>query len=359
MILVVPNPSREVDFVILTSINYALAMVGGPVVEFSPTLNLKGVDQICICGHGGVGSIEHQPASVFANVLAHPVRGCKDSLKNLMLTCCYAGSRVKEKVGTAVIDIFASTLQINGMKIEGALGPSIKSSALGVAFSVVNKSVTSTSGRSAGDIQSEHLKATHEPKLANMITGDNRTLSWDKIINKTNSGVMKDGKPYVEYKAKKYNDLSANFFQNFVADLKNDGLLFDGGHTMRTVYWDGSNVVTVGESTGFKCYLTTATLHALGRDDAPELDTLRRFRDRVLLPTPSGRRVVADYYEVAPRIVAAIDRLPDSGRVYRSIYRDFIAPAALAVEAGEFGAAFERYRRLVGETSARFLGEHA
>src|SRR5262249_51645401 len=150
-----------------------------------------------------------------------------------------------------------------------------------------------------------HLKTTGVAKLADLSTGYNRKMKWDKIKGKITAGVQKDGKSYIAYKAKKYEDLSKDFFPNFVADLTKEGLLFDAGHSMRTVYWDGSKVVTVGEEAKKACYISTAAVHALGLpDDGPELNALRRFRDHVLLPTEPGRRAVAEYYEIAPRVVA-------------------------------------------------------
>jgi hypothetical protein len=54
---------------------------------------------------------------------------------------------------------------------------------------------------------------------------------------------------------------------------------------------------------GSGCYISTA---AYGTPLAPELDTLRGFRDRVLLPTPTGKLLVDHYYRTAPEIA---DRL--------------------------------------------------
>ena len=51
------------------------------------------------------------------------------------------------------------------------------------------------------------------------------------------------------------------------------------------------------------CYISTA---AYGSSLAPELDTLRGFRDQVLLPTQSGQMLVDHYYRSAPGIA---DRL--------------------------------------------------
>jgi hypothetical protein len=56
------------------------------------------------------------------------------------------------------------------------------------------------------------------------------------------------------------------------------------------------------------CYISTA---AYGSSLAPELDTLRDFRDRVLLPRPAGRLLVDHYYQSAPAIAARLGTMDD------------------------------------------------
>jgi hypothetical protein len=363
---------HEVDFVVLTSIHYALARVGMPVVQFKDSMDVNGQREICICGHGGVGTIEGLPASRFAKVLADPVRGCKDTLEKLILTCCYAGVREKDKVGTAVIDIFAETLKIKDLKIQGALGPSIKTNALGTAFRVVNPDDKMTD--KAGDVQAALLKdADKELVKKGLIapekfskgkstlatpSGGNRKMDWEKIESKMGDRSKAKGEDdYIIHKAKKYSDLSTDFFKNFEKQLEREGLLLDSHHNMRTVYWDGSQVVTEAppKSGNRWCYITTATAGALGLpDDCAELTALRRFRDEVLLSCAAGRHEVREYYATAPAIVAAIDRLPDAGAVYRHLYRQSIAPAVAAVLAGRHAEAYGIYRRLVGEARDRY-----
>jgi hypothetical protein len=361
---------HQVDFVVLTSINYALARVGMPVVQFHENMDVSGHSEVCICGHGGIGTIEGLPASKFANVLAHPTRGCKNTLTKLILTCCYAGKRNNNDtdVGSAVIDIFAETLKIKDLRIQGALGPSIKTTALGEAFRVVNDTMTDRAGKIQAEtmqeagvqLQKEGKLTKHgENPLYDPTTGWNRKMSWEKIQSKMGDPLKaKGGKDdYIQYKAEKYSNLSGDFFLNFETRLEGEGLLLDSTNNMRTVYWDGSKVVTVGApKSGNKwCYITTATTGALGLpDDCDELTVLRRFRDEVLLSCASGRRDVQEYYATAPAIVAAIDRLPDAGAVYRHLYRRSIAPAVAAVRGGRHAEAYDIYRRLVGEARDRY-----
>src|SRR5262245_5304232 len=51
------------------------------------------------------------------------------------------------------------------------------------------------------------------------------------------------------------------------------------------------------------CFIATAVY---GSPSAPEVFTFRRFRDRVLLPSKSGRAFVRIYYIVSPSLAALI-----------------------------------------------------
>ena len=63
-----------------------------------------------------------------------------------------------------------------------------------------------------------------------------------------------------------------------------------------------------GGGNGGGCFLTEAVVGARGMeaDDGPTLTALRAFRDGYMQKTPGRRALVASYYEIAPRIVAAI-----------------------------------------------------
>lgn len=81
--------------------------------------------------------------------------------------------------------------------------------------------------------------------------------------------------------------------------------------------WSGfaMNLLTEGE-----CFIATA---AYGTPMAKELDTLRDFRDEVLLPNSLGAKFVSFYYRTSPPIAEFISR----HNVLRTVVRDgFVAP---------------------------------
>ena len=98
------------------------------------------------------------------------------------------------------------------------------------------------------------------------------------------------------------------------------------------------------------CYITTAACHARRlADDCAELQTLRRFRDDVLLAHPTGRQLVARYYETAPEVVAAIDRLPEQRAIYEWIYQTYVPPAVEAARKRDISRAIAILREVLGE----------
>jgi hypothetical protein len=102
------------------------------------------------------------------------------------------------------------------------------------------------------------------------------------------------------------------------------------------------------------CYITTAVCSALGlSDDCEELQTLRWFRDRIVLATEAGRGDVATYYASAPGIVCQIDAHPHAALIYRELYENFIGPAVTAIKTGSYEAAYALFKACVSEASRR------
>ncbi len=73
---------------------------------------------------------------------------------------------------------------------------------------------------------------------------------------------------------------------------------------------------------GSLCFVATA---AYGSGMAPEVETLRLFRDRFLLGNPAGRVFVGLYYRLSPPLAALIARSP----ALRSAARFALAPAVM------------------------------
>lgn len=76
---------------------------------------------------------------------------------------------------------------------------------------------------------------------------------------------------------------------------------------------------------GGGCYITTAICEASGKpDDCYELTMMRKFRDQWLAKQPDGYYLINDYYETAPKIVAAIDSLRERSSIYDYLNCNFL-----------------------------------
>lgn len=112
------------------------------------------------------------------------------------------------------------------------------------------------------------------------------------------------------------------------------------------------------ESSSGGCYLTSACTAARGLpDDCYELQTLRRFRDEWLKQQPDGILLIARYYEVAPKIVAAIDTREDRLAVYDGIYQDLVMPCVKLIEQEYFADALNLYRAYTESLEKKYKGE--
>jgi uncharacterized protein YjbI with pentapeptide repeats len=77
-----------------------------------------------------------------------------------------------------------------------------------------------------------------------------------------------------------------------------------------------------GKPTG-GCFLTTACVEAMNLpDDCHELQTLRKFRDGFVSETNEGRKLIKEYYEIAPRIVEAIQASGNENEILKGLYSE-------------------------------------
>lgn len=95
------------------------------------------------------------------------------------------------------------------------------------------------------------------------------------------------------------------------------------------------------------CFITTAICKDSGLpDDCDELQTLRGFRDNVMLGNPEWSQLVAQYYDEAPAIVEAIEARDDSATIWRTLRDAYLHDAIIAVKTGDNSAALAVYREM-------------
>ena len=108
-----------------------------------------------------------------------------------------------------------------------------------------------------------------------------------------------------------------------------------------------------GGGDGGGCFLTEAVVghRGLETDDGPTLTALRAFRDGYMQETAERRALVERYYEIAPRIVAAIP----GGHEDWAWIGERVDVAVAAVAAGDRDMAFGIYVDMVRHLEGRWL----
>lgn len=98
------------------------------------------------------------------------------------------------------------------------------------------------------------------------------------------------------------------------------------------------------------CFVTTAVCGSFGKpDDCYELTTFRKFRDGWLTAQPDGKNLIAEYYEIAPRIVANINRLANAAQIYKKIGQEYLVPCLNFIRSGDNLSCKNKYVEMVRE----------
>ena len=104
------------------------------------------------------------------------------------------------------------------------------------------------------------------------------------------------------------------------------------------------------------CFITTAVCDSFGKaDDCYELTTFRNFRDKWLINQSDGKNLIAEYYEVAPKIVEKINSLANSAEVYKNIWCNYLSTCLEFIEVGENSKCKKIYVDMVNTLKGKFL----
>ena len=102
------------------------------------------------------------------------------------------------------------------------------------------------------------------------------------------------------------------------------------------------------------CFITTACVEAVGLpDNCTELEAMRYLRDEYLAKSDEGKRMIQEYYEVAPSIVEAIRKDKNSDEVFQDIFKDVKEIVSL-IKIGDSKKAIARYKEMVLRCKQRF-----
>jgi hypothetical protein len=100
------------------------------------------------------------------------------------------------------------------------------------------------------------------------------------------------------------------------------------------------------------CFLTTACVtFAAMPDDCEMLTLMRKLRDGYVTNLPEGKQLIAEYYEISPKIVEAIDGLgmAEKNAVYESMLIS-LGEISYSVKSGNYVKAKELYMEMYAQT---------
>lgn len=104
------------------------------------------------------------------------------------------------------------------------------------------------------------------------------------------------------------------------------------------------------------CFITTAVCQTEGKpDDCAELTAFRAFRDGYLSHQSEGRKLIEEYYEIAPAIVMSIDLCDDAKAVYDRLRKQYLTPCYQDLLSGREADCQKRYTAMVQELSKTYL----
>lgn len=109
----------------------------------------------------------------------------------------------------------------------------------------------------------------------------------------------------------------------------------------------GEFITNQNSSSGGSCFISTVVYHAVNRDDdCYELQTLRYFRDNVLLKDKNGIELVNEYYQIAPKIATRLEGKNDNV-LYQYILDNYLSKTIGYIENQDFENAIALYKDMV------------
>ena len=109
------------------------------------------------------------------------------------------------------------------------------------------------------------------------------------------------------------------------------------GEDYNCVYCDECGKLLILKKCEVGCFITAACCEALGlSDDCYELSSFRDFRDNWLRLQNGGESLIKEYYEIAPKIVTAINNSNNSKNVYLQIWEQYLKDCLSYIETKDF-----------------------
>jgi hypothetical protein len=359
----VAKKDMKPDFVELTSINYAVQRAGGPVELLKDADFSKMTDEqeLYLVAHGSPGSAGDYKAAEIVNYLFKGKRALTGPVKAIRFTSCNAGAGVTDDQTDSVVAAITQALtekDWKGIPVSGARGPSIKTDALGDAFTVIDPKKKSDIFK----IQ-DILKEIHQPKerTEREIKKFESEAGRVSTIEERAAIASRESAPFYEKLVEAVTD-PAEFVRFLEQETQSGGSLVKYAPEMPTLRGLATKKLTLDKAMlemvsteKSSCFITTACVAARGLpDDCFELQTLRRFRDTYVRAQPDGEALIAQYYALAPAILRRLRARPEAPAVLAALY-PCVAEAARRAAADQPEGALRLYREVVRTLAAAYL----
>lgn len=153
------------------------------------------------------------------------------------------------------------------------------------------------------------------------------------------------------------------FTMSRILDISNIKLVYytgtNGDMRVRLLNREGIDLIDLEEDKQDieeECFLTTACVNYFNKEDnCEELTILRKFRDEQLASTEDGKKLILEYYDIAPQIVRNINATDDKHIIYTDIYSKMILPTIRSIENNKFDQAIGIYKNYTYTLKAKFL----
>lgn len=103
------------------------------------------------------------------------------------------------------------------------------------------------------------------------------------------------------------------------------------------------------------CFITTAVCETMNKqDDCYELTAFRNFRDTYMLQSEEGKKLVEEYYQIAPAIVTFLNMESDHKEKYMDLWKEYLNDCLKDIEENRLKSCEKRYVRMVRRLKSQY-----
>lgn len=104
------------------------------------------------------------------------------------------------------------------------------------------------------------------------------------------------------------------------------------------------------------CFVTTAVCCGLNKtQNCKEITLMKRFRDGYFTKDAEGKRLIQEYYDIAPTIVKRIAKEKNSDKKYLYLWNNYIGKCVDHIEKGQNEQCSELYKAMMAELKEEYM----